>query len=172
VGLFLHLQNQNTPYDCGIILCKHRDEMVSTMQATGDYIQFSQQRDGMMYGPEMSRRARSIELWATLRYLGRNGLAELVDGFCDLAVSMAKQLKEHNFQILNEVVFNQILVSGDSEEETKLIIKNLQKSSELWLGSSIWNTQTAIRVSICSWATTDLDVKRSVEAFVRARDKN
>ena len=70
----------NTPYDSGIVMCRERNALVSAMQATGSYIQYSEQRDGMLYTPEMSRRARAVELWATLKYLGREGLEEMITG--------------------------------------------------------------------------------------------
>jgi glutamate/tyrosine decarboxylase-like PLP-dependent enzyme len=69
----------NAPYDCGIILCKHPQALTMAMQASGSYIHYSKERDGMAYVPEMSRRARSVELWATLKTLGRTGIENLID---------------------------------------------------------------------------------------------
>jgi glutamate/tyrosine decarboxylase-like PLP-dependent enzyme len=62
----------NTPYDCGIVLCNDIEALVSALQATGSYIVYGNNRDGMLYTPEMSRRARIVELWASLKYLGQN----------------------------------------------------------------------------------------------------
>ncbi len=103
----------NTSYDCGIVLCRQRDSLVAAMQASGAYIPYSDHRDGMMHVPEMSRRARAVDLWATLRYLGRNGVAEMIDGMCVRAGQFAGQLAARRFRILNEVVFNQVRVAGD-----------------------------------------------------------
>ena len=101
----------NAPYDCGIILSKHREALLEAMQASDSYIQYSGKRDGMMYTPEMSRRARAVELWATLKFLGKSGVEELVDGLCDRARQFAERLDAEGFRILNDVVFNQVLVS-------------------------------------------------------------
>lgn len=161
----------NTPYDCGIVLCRRRDSLVAAMQASGAYIQFSENRDGMMHVPEMSRRARAVDLWATLRYLGRNGVAELIDGMCERAAQFAGQLAAHRFRILNEVVFNQVLVAGDTPEQTRAILANIQASGVCWCGGTQWNDEPAIRISVSSWVTTAEDVDRSVEAFVDARSK-
>ena len=68
----------NTPYDCGIVLCRHKEALIQAMQASGAYIQYSEERDGMLYGPDMSRRARAVEVWAVLKYLGRSGVAQLI----------------------------------------------------------------------------------------------
>jgi len=161
----------NAPYDCGIILCKNREALTMAMQVSGSYIRYSEKRDGMLFTPEMSRRARAIELWATLKYLGRSGIEEIVDGLCDGAQQFSEQLSTVGFNILNEVVFNQILVSCSTAEETNETLKNIQESGECWCGGSIWNSEPVIRISVCSWATTAKDINRSVAAFIKAREK-
>lgn len=161
----------NTPYDCGIVLCRQPDSLVAAMQASGAYIQYSEHRDGMMHVPEMSRRARAVDLWATLRYLGRNGVAELIDGMCERAAQFAERLAAHRFCILNAVVFNQVLVAADTPEQTLEILANIQASGVCWCGGTQWNNEPAIRISVSSWATTLEDVDRSVDAFVDARSK-
>lgn len=160
----------NAPYDCGIILCKNREAFAAAMQAKGSYIQYSQKRDGMLYTPEMSRRARAVELWATLKSLGKRGIANLVDGLCDHALQFAKELRKQKFNILNDVVFNQVLVSCDTPEQTNATLANIQKSGECWCGGAVWDKEPAIRISLCSWATTTVDINRSVTAFVNARE--
>jgi glutamate/tyrosine decarboxylase-like PLP-dependent enzyme len=159
----------NTPYDCGIVLCRHRDALMSALQASGSYLQFSDTRDGMSYVPDMSRRARGVELWATLKYLGSHGVAELVDGLCDRATQFAEGLCAQGFRILNDVVFNQVLVACDSSEETQATVEHIQRSGVCWCGTTTWFGETAIRISVCSWATTAEDVERSIAAFVEAR---
>ncbi len=159
----------NTPYDCGIILCKHEYGLVSAMQATGSYLKFSEKRDGMLYVAEMSRRARSVDLWASLKFLGKNGVSELVEGFHDLSVELANLLTINNFIILNEIVFNQVLVSCKSSEKNSELLDILQKSGQTWMGDTVWRGQRVIRVSICSWATTKDDINSLVNLFVSAR---
>jgi glutamate/tyrosine decarboxylase-like PLP-dependent enzyme len=162
----------NAPYDCGIILCKNKDALITAMQASGSYIQYSEKRDGMIYTLDMSRRNRAVELWATLKYLGQSGIEKLVDGLCDRALQFSEQLRAKGFHILNEVVFNQVLVSCDTPEQTTATLNNIQKSGECWCGGAIWNGQQVIRISICSWTTTAADIDRSVEAFVKAREES
>lgn len=159
----------NTPYDCGIVLCSDREALVSALQATGSYIIYGEKRDGMLYTPEMSRRARIVELWATMKYLGRQGISELVTGLHERAVQFATELKKNNFSILNEIVFNQVLVCCDSDELTEKTLTFIQDLRECWCGGAIWDNRKVIRISVCSWATTQEDISRSVRAFVKAR---
>jgi glutamate/tyrosine decarboxylase-like PLP-dependent enzyme len=159
----------NAPYDCGIVLCRDRQVLVDAMQATGSYITYGEWRDGMLTTPDMSRRARGVELWATLKSLGKRGIGELVDTLCDRAAQFADRLKGEGFNVLNDVVFNQVLVSCDTPDETKATLERIQQSGECWCGPTVWNDAPAIRVSVCSWATTEADVDRSVAAFAAAR---
>ena len=162
----------NTPYDSGILLCRDQEALVTALQATGAYLTscYSHSRDGMLYTPEMSRRARAVELWAALKYLGRSGVDELVYGLHQKAVAFADQLREANFKILNHVVFNQVIVSpAEDDQTTELIIQAIQNSGECWVGGSNWQGKKVIRISVCSWVTSDKDIARSVEAFIQAR---
>jgi len=123
----------------------------------------------MLYTPDMSRRARAVELWAVLKFLGRSGVAELVDGLCERATQFAGLLKRNAFRVLNEVVFNQVLAACDTPDRTRATLAGIQASGECWCGGTTWQDRPAIRISVCSWATTPEDVARSVDAFVKAR---
>lgn len=161
----------NTPYDCGIILCKDKEALVSALQATGSYIVYGENRDGMLFTPEMSRRARVVELWATIKYLGRQGIDDLVYGLHERAIQFSKELKENGFQILNDVVFNQVLVCCENDDLTLKTLEAVQDSLECWCGGAQWKEKKVIRISVCSWATTPNDITRSVKAFTEALKK-
>lgn len=160
----------NAPYDNGILLCRDRDALRRAMQASGSYIIYGDQRDGMLYTPEMSRRARAADLWAAMKFLGRAGLDDLVTGLHDRARQFADELRAAGFRILNDVVFNQVIVAADDEAETVATLENVQRSGECWAGGAAWRGEKIIRVSVCAWSTTADDVTRSVAAFVAARD--
>ncbi len=161
----------NTPYDSGVIMCRDRDALVTALQASGAYITYSDHRDGMLHTPEMSRRSRIFELWAALKYLGRTGLDELVYGLHLRALQFARELEQQGFEILNDVVFNQVLVACENDAFTTTTIDLIQQSGECWVGGTQWQQRQVIRVSVCSWATTETDVTRSVRAFVDAREQ-
>jgi len=159
----------NTPYDSGIILCEDREALVSALHMTGSYIVVGEDRDGMYYTPEMSRRARIIELWATMKSLGKEGISEMIYGLHERAVQFAKELKAAGFEILNDVVFNQVLVHCKDNKTTLEILREIQRLRVCWCGGSKWNGKEVIRISVCSWATTTKDVSLSVDSFIEAR---
>jgi len=161
----------NTPYDSGVIMCRDREALVNALHAAGAYIVYSEHRDGMLHTPEMSRRSRIFELWAALKYLGKSGIDDLIFGLHARARQFADELEQQGFEILNDVVFNQVLVACDNDSLTTETINNIQQSGECWVGGTQWQQRSVIRVSVCSWATTAADVTRSVKAFVDAREQ-
>lgn len=159
----------NTPYDCGIILCADQEAMTSALHMSGSYIIESSERDGMFYTPEMSRRARIIELWSIMKYLGKNGIDEMILTMNQRAKQFSKEIvKIEGFHVENDIVFNQVIVRCDSDIITERVLSNIQMLRECWLGGSIWFGKKVMRVSICSWATTKNDISRSVESFKKA----
>jgi glutamate/tyrosine decarboxylase-like PLP-dependent enzyme len=163
----------NTPYDNGIVLCRDREALASALHMTGSYIVVSDtQRDGMFYTPEMSRRGRVIELWATLNYLGKEGVDQLVTGLHRRAVQFSEELRNiEGFHVLNDVVFNQVLVRCDSDDLTQRTLERIQQLRECWVGGSSWHGRKVIRISVCSWATTQADITRSVRSFRQALEE-
>ncbi|MFL6721021.1 MAG: pyridoxal phosphate-dependent decarboxylase family protein [Sphingomonas sp.] len=161
----------NTPLDCGILLCRDRDALVTALQMSGSYIVYSEERDGMIYTPEMSRRARAVELWAALKSLGRRGVEQLVDQLHERASQIAAELEGFGFELLNDVVFNQVLVGCGDDALTDATIEQIQNSGECWVGGTQWGDRRAIRISVCSWATTPADIERSARAFRDARQR-
>jgi glycine cleavage system pyridoxal-binding protein P len=110
-----------------------------------------------------------IELWAVVKSLGRKGVQHLVEQLCENARLFAQLLRERGFQIHNDIVFNQVLVSCEDDELTTATLRNIQNSGECWCGGSTWRGKAVIRISICDWATKPKDIERSVHAFVQAR---
>ena len=159
----------NAPYECGIALCRDRAAMVEALQTGAPYITSGERRDGMAFTLDMSRRARGAELWATLHVLGRTGVEALVDHLCRMARRLSAGLGEHGFFVANDVVFNQVLVQTGDGSDPSAVLREIQRSGECWCGGSTWNGAPVIRVSVCSHATTEADIDRTVEAFVRAR---
>lgn len=154
----------NTPYDSGIVLCKHPDSLITALQANGEYIIYSD-RDPMLYGPEMSKRSRAIELWATMKYLGTQGIDDMVMGFHKHALRLASNLEQLGYRVLNDVVFNQVLIDCDDPDKTEAAVAYIQASGKAWLGGTTWKGYPAIRISICSWMTTDEDIDILIDLF-------
>ena len=110
---------------------------------------------------------RGIEVWAALHTLGRSGLADLIERTCRYAVRFAEGLRAAGYTILNEVMFNQVLVTFGDAERTRRVIAGIQRDGTCWCGGTTWQGQTALRISVSSWATTNADVECSLQAMIR-----
>ena len=157
----------NVNYDNGIVLVRDGAALRAAMTLSAAYLEPGTRREPMHNTPEASRRARGIELWAALKSLGRSGLCELIERTCSLAKRFESGLRAAGFEVLNQVVINQVLVSFGTGEITREVIRRIQEDGTCWCGVTEWQGKTAMRISVSSWATTEADVDRSLEAMVR-----
>jgi len=158
----------NVPYDSGLAFVRDPVTLKQAMSLTAAYLPQGEHREPSQYTPELSRRARGVEIWAALHSLGRRGLSDLIERTCRLARRFADKLQAGGAEILNEVVINQVLVSFGDATFTRQVIERVQQDGTCWCGSTEWQRRTAMRISVSSWATQDEDVDRSVAAILRA----
>jgi glutamate/tyrosine decarboxylase-like PLP-dependent enzyme len=161
----------NVPYDCGIALVRDKSALRGAMGTGAAYLQESPVREPMHFTPELSRRARGVEVWAALKTLGRSGVADLVERCCRHAERFAEGLRSAGFEVFNDVVLNQVLVSFGSDEVTQRVIEQLQADGTCFCSGTTWQGRAAMRISVSSYATTTEDVDRSLEAMRRIREQ-
>jgi glutamate/tyrosine decarboxylase-like PLP-dependent enzyme len=158
----------NVPYDSGLAFARDADALRAAMAITAEYLPTtSSWRNPSDYTPELSRRARGVPIWAALRCLGRAGIAGMIERTCRHAQRFAEGLAASGFEILNEVALNQVMVAFGDAERTQRVIAALQAEGTCWCGVTVWQGRTAMRISVSSWATTEADVERSIEAMRR-----
>lgn len=158
----------NVPYDSGIAFVRDGAALRAAMSVSAVYLPpEGPQRNPSDYTPELSRRARGVDVWAALHTLGRSGLAGLVERCCRHARRFARELREAGATVLNEVDLNQVLVSFGGDDTTRRVVAALQAEGTCWCGITVWQGHTAMRISVSSWATTDDDVTRSLDAMRR-----
>jgi glutamate/tyrosine decarboxylase-like PLP-dependent enzyme len=159
----------NAPYDNGIILCRDREALTGAMRMSGAYILNSGERDGMALTLDMSRRARAVELWAALKSLGKAGVADLVEELHRKAVYFAGLLADGGLEVLNDVVYNQVLVCDADDAATEKLLRTVQERGVCWLGGSRWAGRAVMRISVCSYRTTYEDIEISAREILRCR---
>jgi glutamate/tyrosine decarboxylase-like PLP-dependent enzyme len=157
----------NVPYDCGVAFVRDAESLRDAMIVSAAYLHTGNKREPAHYSPEASRRARGVEVWAAMRSLGRSGLAELIERDCQLAKRFARGLRQCGFNVLNDVVLNQVLVSFGNPETTRRVIAEVQAEGTCWCGGTEWHGHTAMRISVSCWATTEVDVDASLAAIAR-----
>ncbi len=157
----------NVNYDSGIVLVKDGTALRSAMTMTAAYLEGGGRREPMYHTLESSRRARGVELWAALKSLGREGLCSLIERTCACAQRFAEGFRKAGFEVLNDVVINQVLVSFGSAEITQRVTRAVQEDGTCWCGGTVWQGKSAMRVSVSSWVTTEADVDLSLETILR-----
>lgn len=159
----------NVPYDAGIVMVRDPSWLERVMSVDAEYLLPGQiGQDPGFYTPELSRRARGVPTYAVLRHLGRAGVVDLIDRTVRLARLFARRLAEEGFEILNDVVLNQVLVSFGDAEETRRVVRAVAEEGVMFAGPTVWQGRTAMRISVSGYATTDDDIEESVRAILRA----
>lgn len=160
----------NTPYDCGVIICKEPDRVHQVMSTLAPYLTEGQNVPPKDMIPEFSRRARGVEVWAAIKEMGRSGVSDLIDRCCEYALLLSLGLKNIGYLILNEVVLNQVVVTIGSQEELHQIITQVQDEGVCWFGETHWKGTYAFRLSVSSWATTEEDIERTLASIKKVTD--
>ena len=159
----------NVPYDSGLAIVADTAPLRAAMSMKASYLQRGddEERIGMDWSPESSRRARVVPLYALFRALGREGLESLVRGNCALARRIAQRLAEvPGVTILNDVVLNQVLVQFGNDETTRDVIARVQADGTCWAGGAWWQGKQAMRIAVSNWSTTEADIDRSADAML------
>jgi len=165
----------NVPYDSGLVFCAHPEAHRAAMGIRAGYLIHGtgEERDALDYNPEFSRRARGFAVYAAIRALGRQGVAELVERCCGLAHRFAERLAAADgVEVLNQVVLNQVLVrfraaDGDHDAHTRRVVERVQQDGTCWMSGTTWQGRAAMRISVSNWSTDEADVDRSVAAILR-----
>ncbi len=166
----------NVPYDSGLAIVADAAPQRAAMNLAASYLQrgADEERNGMDWVPESSRRSRALALYALVRTLGRDGIADLVRRNCRLARRIADRLSAADgVSILNEVVLNQVLARFEAtpgrsaDEVTREVIARVQAEGTCWAGGAFWQNKQAMRIAVSNWSTTEADIDRSADAILR-----
>jgi glutamate/tyrosine decarboxylase-like PLP-dependent enzyme len=159
----------NVPYDSALVLCSDVEAHRAAMTVSASYLIQDDAcvvRDQVDWVPEFSRRARGFAVYAALRSLGRDGLAQLVERTCDCAKRFAEAIVElPGVELLNDVVLNQVLFRLETDEQTDDVLRTVQDSGTVWMSGTTWDGRRAIRISVSNWQTTEEEIELALESF-------
>jgi glutamate/tyrosine decarboxylase-like PLP-dependent enzyme len=170
----------NVPYDSGFAFVSNDRAHKAAMSHRAPYITHDDDaRDEMDWNPEWSRRARGFAVYAAIRQLGREGIAEMVDRCCECARQIAVGIGAlPGAELLWEPYLNQGLVrfldpnpAQDHDRRTAEVIARILEDGGAFFGGTTWRGRKAMRVSVCNWRTGPQDVRAAVETCARALQK-
>jgi glutamate/tyrosine decarboxylase-like PLP-dependent enzyme len=163
------------PYDCGLAMVRDVGALQRAMSITASYLPSGAHRAPESLSPEMSRRARGFAVWAVLKALGRQGVAEMVARHCAVARHIAGILAaEPGLTVLNQVVLNQVVLACGAETDpdadalTAATLAEVQEGGACYPTAGRWRGRGIIRVSVSAGPATVADGARSAAAIVDA----
>jgi glutamate/tyrosine decarboxylase-like PLP-dependent enzyme len=161
----------NVPYDCGVAIVTDRAALRAAFGLDTSYLIADDTGPGDLHDrtPELSRRARGVPVWAVLRSLGRDGVAELVDTLARRAAELADGVRAiDGAEVLNDVGYTQVCVAFGTDEHTRAVVARLIADGAAWMSGSRWRGRDVLRISVSNWSTDADDVARSLDAVRRA----
>lgn len=161
----------NLPQDSAVYICRDAEAVDDVFGVSATYLvtEGVLRRQPNTLTPELSRRARGVEFWAALAHLGRSGVEALIDRCCSHARRFAEGLAAAGYEVMNDVVLNQVVFAAEDEAATRAALARIQASGVTWLGPTTWRGRFAMRISVSSWATSADDVERSLRVMADAR---
>ena len=170
----------NVPYDSGLALVRDAGAHRAAMTLSTSYLPAGgAARDQIDWNPEFSRRARGFAVYAALRELGREGVAELVDRTCRHARAIVAGVGAlPGAELVASPRLNQGLVrflasapgatDRDHDRRTDQVIAAVNSGGEALFGGVTWRGRRCMRVSVCNWRTCEADVARTIAAVAAA----
>ena len=151
------------PFDSGFAIVRHKEAHRRAMDISASYLPDGPDdgRNATHYNPELSRRGRGFAVWATMKALGRDGIADMVRNHCDCASLLAHKLqKVPGIRILNDVVLNQIVLSfdrghgqADADRMTQAMEEALNADGRHFFRTATWQGRRVLRISVISQDT-------------------
>ena len=159
----------NVPYDCGFAFCRDARLLNAVFGMNAPYFPATEadHPDFLYLAPEMSRRARSLAVWATLAAYGRNGYRAMIERHGALAKRLADQIgASSDFELLAEPRLNVVCFryrpAGIPENELDQINRRLGQAiiadGTVYFGTTVYGGKVAFRPAIANWRTTERDV--------------
>ena len=162
----------NVPHDCGFAFVRDPSLLTKVFSVSASYL--TEAEDGYGFrGPELSRRARSLAVWATLAAYGRSGYRTLVERCLDNAAHVTRVVDSaDDFELLAPAPLNVVcfryrpagLGEADLDELNARIGQAILRDGRVYVGTTRWGGRVAFRPAFVNWQTTTADADVMLEA--------
>ncbi len=164
----------NVPFDCGFVFIRDPSYLRSVFSAGAAYLPEAHEDRPIFafVAPELSRRARSFAVWATLRAYGRTGYRAIVERCLDNAAHLARLVEEaEDMELLLpaplNVVFFRYRPPGVPERELDelnlRIAEEVLTDGRVYVGTTTWAGSVGFRPAFVNWRTTSADAELVLE---------
>jgi glutamate/tyrosine decarboxylase-like PLP-dependent enzyme len=160
----------NVPYDCGFAFVRDQEYLGPPFRLAAPYLPSDE-----LPGPEASRRARALAVWATLRAYGRSGYRAMVERHLELAQRLSDRVDaEPELERLAETKLNIVCFRvhplGLREEElddlNSALGRDVLEDGRVFFGTTRYDGKAAFRPAIVNWRTGEQDVDLIVDVLL------
>ncbi len=159
----------NVPFDTGFCFVRDDQLLSEVFALDGAYLKDDPDSRGMLglRGPEMSRRARALPVFATLAAYGRTGYRVLVEHGVRLATELAAQVKDaQDFELLAPpqlcIVSFRYRPEGPDEEQldrlNALLGEAVLRDGRVYLGTTVSRGHVAFKPAFVNWRITSHEI--------------
>ena len=159
----------NVPYDCGFAFCRDARLLNAVFGMDAPYFPATEAEhpDFLYLAPEMSRRARSMAVWATLAAYGRLGYRAMIERHVALAKRLADQIRaSSDFELLAEPRLNVVCFryhppgapDGELDQINRRLGQAIITDGTVYFGTTVYAGKVAFRPAIANWRTTERDI--------------
>jgi glutamate/tyrosine decarboxylase-like PLP-dependent enzyme len=164
----------NAPYDTGFAFVRDPAVHAGAFSATAAYLG-TEALARPVFGnlaPEMSRRARALPVWATLRAYGREGYRAMIERHLSLAQRVAAQVDAApDLERLAEVPLNIVcfrfhppgVPEAELDELNRKLGAMVLEDGRVYFGTTDYAGKVAFRPAIVNWRTREKDVDMIVD---------
>jgi glutamate/tyrosine decarboxylase-like PLP-dependent enzyme len=160
----------NVPHDCGFAFVRDPALLTAVFSAEASYL--PDEEVFAFRGPELSRRARSLAVWATLAAYGRNGYRAIVERCLDVAAHVAGEVEAaDDLELLAPAPLNIVCfrfrppgVAEEALDELNLAIgRAVLTDGRVYVGTTRWAGTVGFRPAFVNWRTTTADADLMLE---------
>jgi glutamate/tyrosine decarboxylase-like PLP-dependent enzyme len=154
----------NVPFDCGFAFVREPALLPAVFSAAASYL--PEEEVFAFRGPELSRRARSLAVWATLAAYGRSGHRAIVERCLDVAAHVAREVElADDLELLAPVPLNIVcfryrpagMPEDDLDELNLQVARAVLTDGRVYVGTTRWGGKVGFRPAFVNWRTTTSD---------------
>jgi glutamate/tyrosine decarboxylase-like PLP-dependent enzyme len=161
----------NVPHDCGFAFVRDPMLLTKVFSASASYLA---DEVYAFRAPDLSRRARSLAVWATLAAYGRNGHQAIVERCLDNAAHVARRVDEaDDLEPLAPAPLNVVCFRYRPQDVPEALLDELNlrighallRDGRVYVGTTRWAGAVAFRPAFVNWQTTTADADLMLETI-------
>lgn len=164
------------PYECGCLLVRDGPQLRRAFAIAPEYLKdvtVNREVNFVDQGMQLSRMARALKVWMSIKYFGLDAYRQAIDRSVDLARHAQERIeRSQNLELLCGAAlsvtcfrrrFPDTQDEAVIEQRNRALVRGLEATGEAWLSSTRLRGRYAIRLCVLNHNTRLLDVDRTLD---------